>query len=109
LILRTLLTFASGQSGAEKLLSVEDWSPLLEIAPQQPLAIDILKFVLVNGAARPDLLVQVRLRIDEVVPALILGFRNLSTSSLLELLADLFTKLYPEVRMERFKNAGGCI
>jgi hypothetical protein len=100
LILQTLLTFASGQSGAERLLSVEDWSPLLEIASQQSLAIDVVKFIFLNGAARLDLLLQVRSRLDGVIPALIAGFRDLPVLPLLELLADLFTKLPPEVRME---------
>ncbi|KAH0544933.1 hypothetical protein FGG08_001013 [Glutinoglossum americanum] len=96
MILRTLLTFSSGEKGPEKLLSVEDWSPLLEIAPQQSLATSILKFVFIKGAARPDLLPQVRQRLGGTLPALILAFRDSSSSLLLELLADLFKMLPPE-------------
>ncbi|KAI9768021.1 MAG: hypothetical protein M1840_005333 [Geoglossum simile] len=96
LILQTLLTFASWPVGAARLLGVGDWSPLLEVAPQQPLAIDVIKFVLINGAFQPGLLQQVRLRLDAVVPALIVNFRGSATSPLLELLADLFVKLPPE-------------
>jgi Neurochondrin len=100
LILQTLLTFASWPAGAERLLGVEDWSPLLEVAPQQPLAVDIIKFALINGALQPNLLQQVRERLDRVVPALIVNFRGSTNSPLLELLADIFTKLPPEVRVE---------
>ncbi|KAH0562935.1 hypothetical protein GP486_002495 [Trichoglossum hirsutum] len=92
LILQTLLTFASGRNGAERLLAVEDWSPLVEIAPQQQLAVDVLRFAFINGAAGPDLL-PVRLRLDKVIPVLVVGFRDSPASPLLELLADLFTKL----------------
>jgi hypothetical protein len=99
LILQTLLSFASGRNGAERLLGVEDWSPLVEIAPQQHLAVDVLRFAFINGAARPDLL-PVRLRLDKAVPVLITSFRDSPASPLLELLADLFTKLPPEVRIE---------
>ncbi|KAI9782367.1 MAG: hypothetical protein M1839_005240 [Geoglossum umbratile] len=69
LILQTLLTLASWQDGAERLLGVGDWSPLFEIAPHQPLALDVVKFVLINAAARPSLLQQVLQRLDGALPS----------------------------------------
>ena len=79
------------------LLSIEDWSPLVEVAPMQPMALDVIRFALTNGASSPDLVRKVMERLDDIVSPLLVSFRDSEPGPLLECLAFLFTRLPPEV------------
>ncbi|SLM39367.1 hypothetical protein LPUS_09893 [Lasallia pustulata] len=82
-ILQVLLTFASTQKGASGLLQVEDWSPLLEIGPQEPLVLDIVKYTFLNAASKNDQESSIARKLSAKISTLILAFRDTPSFGLL--------------------------
>ncbi|KAK6209433.1 hypothetical protein LQW54_006286 [Pestalotiopsis sp. IQ-011] len=85
-ILKTLLTIASSSAeGSDALAAVQDWSPLVEIAPKQPLVLSILAWTWTNGnrsntKATPE-------RIDECISSLCASYTGTDAVTLLDFLA----------------------
>ncbi|KAI9723390.1 MAG: hypothetical protein M1812_001274 [Candelaria pacifica] len=92
-ILQVLVTIASSKHGAAKILEVEDLSPILEIAPETPLALEVLKFAFINAGTQLDLELPIQKSLRDTIPKIALGFRGGDISLLLSVLADVFTRL----------------
>ena len=100
LILQTLLSLVSRKEGALALASVDDLSPLTEIAPSQPFALEILSLAwLQSMAASPEQREALSGKIDRAIDNLISSFKATDAVTLLAFLADLLRKLDPKVRI----------
>ena len=80
---------------------VEDWSPLVEIAPQQQLALEIVKYTLLTTNRQSSETAKVRKKLNSTVPALVVVFRDASdVNSLLDFMNEVLTSLSIEVRLQ---------
>jgi hypothetical protein len=97
LILQTLLTFSSQKNGASEILNLEDISPIIEIATQQQLVLQILSLAWSNVATDPLLISSVRENIEKAMPALVVSFKQTDAVTLLDFVGTTFNKLPNEV------------
>ncbi len=97
LILQTLSSFAAYPAGALQLLKLEDLSSLIEIAPQQPLVLEIFGLAWSTASIQRTDIEVVRANFDEVMSNLVVNFRNTDGVTLLAFIGDTFPKLNPEV------------
>ena len=103
------MTIVSQPEGALELLSVEDLSPLTEIATQDARVLDILAFTWANASAISSEVGSVRLSIDKIMPMLLNVFRGTDAVTLISFVGDLLPKLTSEVNSQYFpKLAKKC-
>jgi hypothetical protein len=91
------LTTVSQTEGAVELLHIQDLSPLIEIASQDPLVLEIIKYTWLNASTIPDEIQVVRENIDRVIPTLVVVFKGTDAVTFLSFLGDLLSNLEPEV------------
>ncbi|KAI9827917.1 MAG: hypothetical protein M1819_006860 [Sarea resinae] len=81
-ILQTLISFCSHAKGASALLAISDLSPLLELVSQNALALDVVKYALINHHSAAPTVSELTensdssARVDKIISALVLGFRG---------------------------------
>ncbi|OIW33509.1 DUF1941-domain-containing protein [Coniochaeta ligniaria NRRL 30616] len=100
LLLQTLLTLVSQPGGASVLLGLDDLSPLIEIAPSQPLVLDIFSMacaLLQGQATTPEEKSKLMAKIDSIIQGLVLSFKGTDGVTLLAFLSDLLRRLDPEI------------
>lgn len=97
LILQSLLTFVSQLEGALELLNIKDLSPLIEIAPQQSIALDILFYAWSNASADSTESQNIIQQVDDVVLKLLLSFESTDGVTLLHFMGNIIPKLTFEV------------
>ncbi|KAK4248370.1 Neurochondrin-domain-containing protein [Corynascus novoguineensis] len=97
LTLETLVSLVSRSDGARVFTTVEDLSPLTEIASSQPLALDTLLYAWLNAAAEATDKNRLRSKIDSTIGSLVASFKGTDAVTLLSFLASLLPKLDPEV------------
>ncbi|KAJ9134426.1 DUF1941 family protein [Pleurostoma richardsiae] len=93
LILQTLLTLVSFPEGAQVFAGVDDLSPLIEIAPSQPLVLDILEFAWLNSMTVVQDATALSSRIDKSIQSLVASFKGTDAVTLLTFLAKLLGNL----------------
>lgn len=99
-ILKTLLTIVSSSpEGSNALAAVQDWSPLVEISPKQPLVLSVLAWTWTNGnqsntKATPQ-------RIDECISSLCASYKGTDAVTLLDFLGKLLSRLDADLLLER--------
>lgn len=99
LTLETLLSMVSHTEGASVFISVDDVTPLAEMAPSQPLVLDIFLHAWLTYMTQPDSdKSKLRSTIDRTVGNLTASFKNTDAVTLLDFLANLLPRLEPEVR-----------
>jgi hypothetical protein len=92
LILKTLLTLVSSSSSAcTALVEAEDWSPLIEIAPKQPLVLSIFTWSWING--KPENPVATRGKIDSTIAALIASYKGTDAVTFLDFVGKVLSRL----------------
>ena len=89
----------SQTEGALRMLSIEDWSPLTEIAPQDSLVLDIITFSWTNASTVSTEVLAVRNSIDKIIPLLLVVFKGTDAVTLVSFIGNLFPKLPPEVSL----------
>jgi len=95
--LQTLLTISCQQEGALELLSIDDLSPLTEIAAQNPLVLEILRFSWTNATRCDGQVDNVRKRIDSTMPVLLQVFRGTDAVTFIAFSGALLSNIVPEV------------
>ncbi|KAK0646304.1 Neurochondrin-domain-containing protein [Cercophora newfieldiana] len=95
-VLETLVSLVSQPEGARALVSIEDVTPLTEIASSQPLALEVLLHAWLNSASAVDR-AGLRSTIDKNVGNLVASFKGTDAVTLLDFLAKLLPSLDPEV------------
>ncbi|KAH6850373.1 Neurochondrin-domain-containing protein [Chaetomium sp. MPI-CAGE-AT-0009] len=97
LTLETLVSLVSQPDGAHVFIALEDLSPLTEIAPSQPLALDVLLYAWLNAmTATPDR-DSFRSKIGATINSLVASFKGTDAVTLLSFLGSLLPRLEPEV------------
>jgi hypothetical protein len=91
------LTIVSQPEGAVELLHIQDLSPLIELASQDPLVLEIINYTWLNASLIPAEIQAVRENIDKIVPPLVVVFKGTDGVTFLNFLGDLFPKLEPDV------------
>ncbi|ETS76766.1 hypothetical protein PFICI_12153 [Pestalotiopsis fici W106-1] len=98
-IVKTLLTIVSSSSeGSDALAAVQDWSPLIEIAPKQPLVLSILSWTWINGTHDAKVMSQ---RIDECISSLCASYKGTDAVTLLDFLGKILGRLNTDLLLER--------
>jgi Neurochondrin len=91
------LTIVSQPEGALKLLHIEDLSPLVEIASQDPLVMEVVLYTWLSASTVPDEIQVVRASIDRVIPSLVVVFKGTDAVTFINFIGDLLPKLEQEV------------
>ncbi|KAI9731584.1 MAG: hypothetical protein M1834_004705 [Cirrosporium novae-zelandiae] len=90
-VMQILLTLASAPRGASTILTVQDWSPLIEITPQQPLALDTIKHAFLLGATTDHEVENNQNKLDDIVPSILVAFRGINPTPLFLSLSDILS------------------
>ncbi|KAK2605422.1 hypothetical protein N8I77_008259 [Diaporthe amygdali] len=96
LVLQTLLTLVSHPEGAKEFVAIDDVSALIEIAPSQPLALDIFLYAYSQSATFAEDAASIKSKIDKTIQGLIASFKGTDAVTLLAFLAELLRRLDPE-------------
>ncbi|KAK8872808.1 DUF1941-domain-containing protein [Apiospora arundinis] len=84
-LLKALLTLVSKPEGGKAFSEVEDWTPLIEIAPKQPYALAILSWSWLHAAASNTTnRIELRDRIDQTISALVASYKGTDAVTLLD-------------------------
>ncbi|EGZ72249.1 DUF1941-domain-containing protein [Neurospora tetrasperma FGSC 2509] len=102
MVLETLSALVTTPDGAKAFIALDDVTTLIEIAPSQPLVLDIFFYAWLNAtnssvsssAEDKDLL---RTKIDHTITALVSSFKGTDAVTLLDFLANLLPRLEPQV------------
>lgn len=78
-------------------MTLDNWSPLTEIALEQPLVLDIISYTWTNAATLSSEIPSVQSRIDSVMPSLLLVFRDTDAVTFLKFSANFIKNLPSEV------------
>ena len=94
MIIEMLLSLVSSPEGAKVFASLEtdDWAPLIEVAPEQPHALNILVWAWERGTTIVDDVASrasMRDKIDRSIQSLVASFAGTDGTSLLDFLAHL--------------------
>lgn len=84
------------------MLVIEDLSPLIEIANQYPLALEIFEYSWTSASTLSAEVDAVRQSINRVMPHLVVIFRDTDAVTLISLVGNVLPKLDPEVRWSLF-------
>jgi hypothetical protein len=91
------LSISSQLEGAVELLHIQDLSPLIEIASQDPLVLEIINFTWLNASTIATDTQVVRESIDKIIPSLVVVFKGTDAVTFISFLGKLLPKLEPEV------------
>lgn len=95
-ILKALLVLVSSSSrGSTALSAVEDYSPLVEAAPTQPLALSILAWAWTNCEPADAKLTAAK--VDTTISALCASYKGTDAVTLLDFLSKLLSRLNTQV------------
>ncbi len=83
--------------GAKVFTEIQDLSPLTEIAPSQPLAVDTLLHAWLTAATTVSDKSSLSSKIDSTIGSLISSFKGTDAVTLLSFLANLLPRLDSEV------------
>jgi hypothetical protein len=91
------LTISSQTEGALELLSVPDFAPLLQIATQDPLVLEIISYAWMAASTIDTEVQTVRESIEKIMPALVTTFKDTDAVTLISFVGNLLPKLEFEV------------
>lgn len=101
LIIQTLLIIVSQPEGAVELLHVKDLSPLIEIASQYPLVLEVIKYTWLNASTLPEEIQAVRENVNKVVPSLVVVFKGTDAVTFIIFLGDFLPKVEQDVSFQK--------
>lgn len=96
-ILQTLLTLVSSPEGAQELVAVDDASALVEIAPSQPLVLEVFIHAFSQLAVLPGHRSTLPSKVNATVQSLVASFKGTDAVTLLVFLDSLLRTVDPEV------------
>ena len=97
LLLQLLHTLVSSQAGASIFISLDDVTPLTEIAPSYPKAMDVLRFAWLNIMESVEQRTALKAQVDTAVQNLASAFRSTDATTFLEFLGSFFRQAAPDV------------
>ncbi|CRK47777.1 hypothetical protein BN1723_007757 [Verticillium longisporum] len=96
LIIQTLLELVAFSEGAKSFIAIEDPSPLIEIAPSQPLVLEVFDLAWINCMAGSTDRTSLRPVIDESIKGLVSSFKGTDGVTLLRFLGNFLRRSHPE-------------
>jgi hypothetical protein len=87
------LTISSQPEGALELLSVPDITPLIQIATQDPLVLEIMNHAWIAASTIGTDVQTVRESIERIMPALVTTFKDTDAVTLISFVGSLLPKL----------------
>lgn len=105
--LETLVSLVNQPEGAKVFVAIQDLTPLTEMAPSQPLVLDILLHAWLNAMSEAGNKGGLRSAIDKTIGDLVSSFKGTDGVTLLAFLASLLPQLEPEVCLSSPKPACG--
>jgi hypothetical protein len=87
------LTISSQPEGALELLSVPDLTPLIQIATQDPLVLEIMNYAWITASTIDTEVQTVRESIEKIMPALVTTFKDTDAVTLISFVGNLLPKL----------------
>lgn len=100
LILQTLLTLVSSPEGAREFVAIDDASALIEIAPSQPLVLDVFLYAYSQLAVLPASSSTLRSKVNSTVQSLVVSFKGTDAVTLLGFLDSLLRRVDAEVSVK---------
>lgn len=91
------MVLVSYPEGAQAFVQLQDMSSLVENAPSQPLALEVLSYAFLNSAAAAEDRKTLSSRIEQMVSSLIASYTGTDAVTLLEFLADFLRRLDKDV------------
>ena len=82
---------------------LEDLSPLTEVAPSNPQALEVLSYAWLNSLAGAEIPSDLRQKMDKTVDSLVASFKGTDAVTLLEFLANLLRALQTPILLENPK------
>ncbi|KAM0334138.1 hypothetical protein ACHAQA_001158 [Verticillium albo-atrum] len=96
LVVQALLELVAFPEGAQAFVGVSDISPLVEIAPSQPLALDVFDLAWINCMAGDTDKSSLRPVIDQSIKGLVSSFKGTDGVTLLRFLGNFLRRSHPE-------------
>lgn len=81
------------------MLSIQDLSPLVEIAGQYSMALQIFNYMWINSSTDESRAGTVRESINKIIPTFVVIFKGTDAVTLLSSIAELLPNLAPDVRL----------
>lgn len=78
-------------------MAIDDASALVEVAPSQPLALDVFLYAYSQSAAFSEDAASTKPKVAQTIQSLISSFKGTDAVTLLAFLAELLRRLDPEV------------
>ncbi|KAI9762209.1 MAG: hypothetical protein M4579_000532 [Chaenotheca gracillima] len=97
LILQSLLTYTSGNRGAISILEAEELSVLLNIAPEETLALDVLKRAILTSSLEANGELILPSKVDKIFAVLLPKFNNAGPIVFMQFTADVISRSPSEV------------
>ncbi|KAK1701919.1 Neurochondrin-domain-containing protein [Colletotrichum lupini] len=96
MIIQTLLTMAAFPEGAKVFFDIEDVTPLVEVAPNNPSALEIFSFAWINCMDIAEDRIVLESKIDKTIQALVSTFNGTDGVTLLEFLGKFLRNSDPK-------------
>ncbi|SPO01059.1 uncharacterized protein DNG_03806 [Cephalotrichum gorgonifer] len=109
LILQALVSITSFPEGAREFMEIEDISPLTEVAPTHPEALQVLSFAWLHAQNTSQDSAALRNKIDNTIQQLVSSFKGTDGVTLLEFLGSFLYHADPEVIPQHPKWLDGII
>ncbi|KAK4169345.1 Neurochondrin-domain-containing protein [Cladorrhinum sp. PSN259] len=93
LVLETLVSLVSQPSAAQVFITLDDLTPLTEIAPSQPLGLDVLLHAWLSVMTSSPDTATLQPKIESTIGALIISFKGTDAITLLNFLSTLLPRL----------------
>lgn len=97
MIIQTLLTMVAFPEGAKVFFDIEDVTPLVEVAPNNPSALEIFSFAWINCMDIAEDRIVLESKIDRTIQALVSTFNGTDGVTLLEFLGKFLRNSDPKV------------
>jgi hypothetical protein len=91
------LTISSQPEGALELLSLPDLAPLIQMATEYPLVLEIINYAWIALSATGTEVQTIRESIEKIMPALVTTFKDTDAVTLINFVGNLLPKLEFEV------------
>ncbi len=95
------MTISSEPEGALEILNLKDVSPLIEIASEYSMVLEVVGFAWINLSVEPERQDVVRESMNKILPKLILTFKGTDAVTLIEFVGSLLQRLNSTVRQIR--------
>ena len=104
-VLQTLFLIVHTETGSHVLFGIEDWSPLIQVAPQQEMALDVIEFTFLNIFGQTNDQSRIYQKLDTTVTDLLACFQEIpDVSKLLTCMKSIILGIPVQVRWKSYSH-----